>query len=436
MRLTNVARMALPEGRVRSLDLRVGPDRGPAVPVSFDQGRHVALGQRPGSWMAVCFRPPGPVTDAHLETAWLAVVERHGTLRTAFTLSPAGEVGLHEIDLFPGEWVEHEVGADGHPREVVRQVFDAACAPLGSPSHRLCVVQPDEESSDARPAVLVGLDHAHVDLWSLLVIARDLSTCLADVENGRPPGATLPATTSFAEHTAALAAMPSAPEHVHRRWAEILDAGGGVMPTFPLPLGDLSTAPPEVVELRDVLDAEELERFSAHARAQGVRMISMATSVMTGVFSEAAGEPLRAILPVHSRHEERWHDSVGWFITNAVMEAQDPDPAACARAVAEAIDLGSHALGPIMEPYGGMPASPAMFAVSWLDGRRVPVPVAPELEVQHVSAVTRTDGVMIWFLVNASGLHLRCRYPDTGQARRSVGGWLDALQDGLRACLD
>ena len=89
-----------------------------------------------------------------------------------------------------------------------------------------------------------------------------------------------------------------------------------------------------------------------------------------------------------------------------------------------------------MEPYGGMPSSPGMFAVSWLDGRRVPVPVAPELEVQHVSAVTRTDGVMIWFLVNASGLHLRCRYPDTAQARRSVGGWLDALQDGLRACLD
>ncbi len=436
MRLTNVARLALPEGRVRSLGLRVGPHRGPAVPASFDQGRHVAGGQRPGSWMAVCFRPPGRVTDAHVERAWLAVLRRHGTLRTAFTLSPAGEVGLHEIELVPGEWVEHDVGAGAHPRDVVREVFDTACAPLSSPSHRLCVVQPDEASADARPAVVVGLDHAHVDLWSLLVIARDLSTCLADLRNGRPPGATLPATADFAEHTATMAAMPSAPEHVHRRWEEILDAGGGVMPTFPLPLGDLSTPRPGVVELRDVLDAEELERFADHARARGVRMISVATSVMTTVFSETSGEPLRAILPVHSRNDQRWHDSVGWFITNAVMESDDPDPAACARAVAEAIDLGSHALGPIMEPYGGMPSSPGMFAISWLDGRRVPVPVDPELEVQHVSAMTRTDGVMIWFLVNDSGLHLRCRYPDTPQARVSVGGWLDALQSGLRARLD
>ena len=378
--------MALPRGRVHSYAVEVVErPGGGSLPVSFDQGRHVAGGSRPGSWMAVAFRPSGPVDLEALGAAWLAVVARHGTLRTAFGLTEAGVVTLREVDVRPGHWLEHPVPPDAHPREVVRDVLDRACSPLATPSHRMCLVEPDRCDPDRRPAVVVGLDHAHVDLWSLLVLARDLSACLADVEEGREPGAGLPPVASFAEHTRVFASMPDAPDHVHRRWAEILEAGGGVMPTFPLPLGDLSTPPPEVVDVRDVLDADELDRFSSRAGAQGVRMISLATSVMTRVFAETtatAGPPvtLRAILPVHSRHERRWHDCVGWFITNAVMESADPDPAACARAVSEAIDLGSHALGPIMAPYGGMPSSAGMFAISWLDGRRIPVPVDPALD--------------------------------------------------------
>ena len=50
-----------------------------------------------------------------------------------------------------------------------------------------------------------------------------------------------------------------------------------------------------------------------------------------------------------------------------------------------------------------------------------------------MSAVIRTDGVMIWFVVDGSGMHLRCRYPDTPEARASVGGWLDAVEAGIRA---
>jgi GNAT superfamily N-acetyltransferase len=81
-----------------------------------------------------------------------------------------------------------------------------------------------------------------------------------------------------------------------------------------------------------------------------------------------------------------------------------------------------------------MPEAPGMFAISWLDLRRLPVRVdATGLEAQYVGAAVLTDGVMLWFVLDESGLHLRCRYPDTGEARRHVGGWLDALVDRLRA---
>ena len=74
-----------------------------------------------------------------------------------------------------------------------------------------------------------------------------------------------------------------------------------------------------------------------------------------------------------------------------------------------------------------------MFAVSWLDLRRLPVRVdAAGLDAQYVGASIRTDGVMLWFVTDTSGIHLRCRYPDTPEARQSVGAWLDDLVARMR----
>jgi hypothetical protein len=186
-----------------------------------------------------------------------------------------------------------------------------------------------------------------------------------------------------------------------------------------------------VVEVRDVLDAAELRRFDAAAAALSVRAISLALSVLTRVTRTLADAPLRAVFPVHSRYDQRWHDAVGWFITNAVIESDDDDPVACAASVKEAMALGSHPLAPIFAPYGGMPMRPGMFAISWLDVRRMTMPTDPSLEIQHVSAAIDVDGVMIWFTATKAGLQLRSRYPDTPEARANVGAWLDALEAGL-----
>lgn len=75
-----------------------------------------------------------------------------------------------------------------------------------------------------------------------------------------------------------------------------------------------------------------------------------------------------------------------------------------------------------------------MFAISWLDLRRLPVRVDSKgLGAQYVSASIRTDGVMLWFILDDSGLHLRCRYPDTDEARTNVGAWLDLLVQRLQS---
>ncbi|MEV8273392.1 peptide synthetase [Microbacterium sp. NPDC077184] len=453
MRLTNVTRVVLPRGRVGSYAVRIAPDETRPLPVSFDQGRHVGAGDRAGSWMSIALRLPHGTTRDAVARAWNDVVAAHGTLRSVFSRNVAGGVRLHEGAASAGEWSEHPLrhtdagDVDGAVRETIRRVFDTECRPFAAPSHRIVLIEPDTRTdtetdtatatdtatdarsvADPRPLAVIAADHAHVDMWSLLVLARDLLARL-----GGDPASVVAEREPFAAHTRALAERDPAPAEIHAAWREILDAEGGVMPRFPLPLGDVSTPRPEVVEVRDVLDAAELAAFTAHAEAAGVRATALALSALARACDEVAGAPLRAVFPVHSRYEERWHDAVGWFITNSVIACADPDPRACAASLRLSLALGSHPLAPILAPWGGMPQAPGMFALSWLDVRRLPVRLARDTEAQWVSASIETDGVMIWFVVGDDGLHLRCRYPDTAEALQNVGRWLDAVERAVRA---
>ncbi|MFC5677714.1 GNAT family N-acetyltransferase [Aeromicrobium endophyticum] len=424
MRLTNVAHLRLPFGRLMGYDVRVSAPGRPLT-VSFDQRRHVHAGERPGSWMAISFRLPEPVPRDALATAWLAVIARHGTLRSVFVPGDDGEPRLHEVEVSPGAWTEHDIAPGQSVNDALRDQLDAACTPYSRPSHRLSVLE-----TATGPTVVIAADHAHVDMWSMLVIVRDLLAGLGDISAGRDPE--LGEAPSFADHSAALRDRPPAPDEVHRRWREVIESSGGTMPRFPLPLGE-PAAHAERVEVRDVLDVDDSAAFSAQASADGVSTLALAVSAMTGVTRELAGTSLRAVFPVHSRYEATWHDSAGWFITNSVLESADADPRACAASVKEAVQLGSWPLADILSPWGGMPEAPGMFAISWLDLRRLPVRVdAAGLEAQYISAAIRTDGVMLWFILDESGLHLRCRYPDTPDARQHVGQWLDRLVERLR----
>ncbi|WBL17858.1 GNAT family N-acetyltransferase [Citricoccus sp. NR2] len=427
MRLSNVAHLRLPFGRLLGYDVRVRRT-DVRLPISFDQHRHVSAGDRPGSWMAICFTLPEPVDRERLAEVWLAVIARHGTLRTAFVQDDDG-LHLHELDVEPGQWTEHPVGTGQEVNDTVRDVLDRHCTPFSTPSHRLCLLE-----TALRPTVIIGSDHAHVDMWSMLVILRDL-LCALDPGQEAAELASV-GVPAFVEHTRSLAERPKAPHQVHRRWAETIEASGGSMPRFPLPLGD-PVPQAQRVEVRDVLGVDDSAALAQQAHEDGVSTLSEIVSAMTEVTRELVGQPLRAVFPVHSRYDSTWHDSVGWFIANSVLESADPDPRACAAAVREAVQLGSWPLAEVMEPWGGMPEAPGMFAVSWLDLRRLPVRVDSEgLDAQYVGASIRSDGVMLWFILDGSGLHLRCRYPDTDEARLHVGGWLDALVRTVRARAD
>ena len=291
MRLTNVAHLRLPFGRLWGYDVAVS-ELGRQLPVSFDQRIHVGAGARPGSWMALSIRLPAQVGRDSLAAAWLSVIARHGTLRTAFAAGMDDEPQLHEIDVLPGEWVAHPIAPGQAVNDALQDVLNATCSPYERPSHRLCVLE-----TAAGLTVVIAADHAHVDMWSMLVIARDLLSMLSTA--GSQPAPLPPA---FVEHTRALLERPAAPERVRTRWEQIISDSGGVMPRFPLSLGEPAMHP-ERVEVRDVFDIDDGAAFTAQARNDGVSTLALAVLAMTAVTRELAGTPLRAVFPVHSRYD-------------------------------------------------------------------------------------------------------------------------------------
>ncbi|WP_045275602.1 condensation domain-containing protein, partial [Microbacterium terrae] len=220
MRLTTVTQMTLPRGRIHSLVLAAHTTDGPALPISFDQRRHVEAGDRRGSWMAIAFRLPEQVARSEVSQAWAAVVERHGALQTVFDRDDDGRLHLRAADIEAHGWEEHDVADDVDPRAVLAGILDAACTPFAQPSHRVCLVKPGPVSTDAdpRPMLVIASDHANVDMWSLLVLVRDLAECIDDLHDGRPAGSRLPRSVpAFSEHTAMLDARPPAPRRRRAR---------------------------------------------------------------------------------------------------------------------------------------------------------------------------------------------------------------------------
>ena len=145
MRLSNVAHLRLPFGRLLGYDVTARRTDRP-LPVSFDQQRHVSAGERPGSWMAICFTLPAPVARQRLSAAWLAVVARHGTLRSGFSVGPDGQPLLEEIEVTPGEWVEHPIATGQAVNDAVRDVLDASCTPFATP----CLLYTSDAADDTR----------------------------------------------------------------------------------------------------------------------------------------------------------------------------------------------------------------------------------------------------------------------------------------------
>ena len=213
-------------------------------------------GDRPGSWMAVAVRLPVAAGDDELVAAAssggrspsrdvadgvLAQRDRRGRA------APGASSG-------PGPVGDHHSGGRA-TRDVLREVLDSTCRSYSVPSHRLCLVGAGARQSPTAAA----------QPWSSPP-TTPTSTCgasscscatsspaLNDLGAGGAPASTpCPRSPSTRRRSRGCrrgrAGVPAA---VGRRPR----GRGRGDALFPLPLGDVSAPRPEVVEVRDVLDA-------------------------------------------------------------------------------------------------------------------------------------------------------------------------------------
>ncbi|MFY1704915.1 condensation domain-containing protein [Micromonospora sp. WMMA1923] len=129
----------------------------------------------------------GPLDTAALTAAVSAVVERHESLRTTFTVLDGEAVQL--VDAGAGPVVtEHDLSADpaaGTVEAVRRRLTAAVAEPFDLTRS---AVRLDLYRRTAEEHVLaVTLHHAVADTWSCAVFVRDLSTAYTAARDGRSP---------------------------------------------------------------------------------------------------------------------------------------------------------------------------------------------------------------------------------------------------------
>ncbi|WP_166677611.1 condensation domain-containing protein [Amycolatopsis arida] len=396
--------------------------------------RHTA-GRPVPTWLATAFELPGPLDPTALRAALLRWIDRHETLRSALSFDrngrlcrstlPAGGVALHHTD-------RGELGRGDAVAAHVADLFDRVTDPLGWPSYAVVTVDRTDSTT-----IYLGLDHANVDGYSILLIPNEIRALYLAARDGAAPclrevGSYL----EFAHRERAETESVGPDSPVVARWRRVLDAGGQ-LPGFPL---DVGAGPAALVPQRGtctwLLDAAQAESFGAACTKAGGSFLAgvLACLGIAGHEVSGAGE-FRALAPFSTRDGAEWVDSLGWYIGLAPVEfpiggaGNFHQLARTARAAArEARPVARVPVARVGELLGA-PLRPR-FVVSYMDMRHTPGAQGWRewRTCAFHSRAAAADEVYLWIHRGPEGVYLTCRHPDTGAGRRNVTRYLGHLR--------
>ncbi|MBE7160743.1 MAG: peptide synthase [Williamsia herbipolensis] len=448
MRVTTIDRYAPRPGPIVRwrIDLTDAPWTTSSVPPSFNQRFHLAGARTapPGQtvFLAAAFDVDGPVDHKALERSFTALVDRHDTLRCGFVARDDDSGGVeivrrvHDVSrmrLRPDPPVETATTDDA--REALRRLLADACAPLGEPDHLFAAIDRLDRST-----ILCAFDHAHTDAWSIAVVVDDLRMLYEGFR--AEPGAFHPARLGPAGSFLAHCAEEAEDDRDHAtlpamaQWRAFFARHRNTPPSFPADLGlRPGETAPQAVDLRRLADAPTADRIDDACRSLGGSTFAGVLAAMAHAARDTGlGDELSLLFPMHTRRTARRETAVGWFTTNAPLTVRAGDDLAATVAATgadlrAAVGLGAVPIGAVVEAVGGLTfVRSDVFMVSYVDYRRLPGAAhLADLDAHHISNVTRADDVQIWISRTDEGLALRTRHPDTPDAGRVVGDFLDAV---------
>lgn len=422
-----------------TVDPAGGPHR--TVDLAPHQVDHLAgaLAGEPSVWMVAALDVDGPVDVPALERAYRAVVARHDALRVRADVVDGALRGslVEASDLCWTRRPDVVTTSAEQTREHLGSRLDAACWPLCAPA-----VWAGAVSRPGRSTLVLGLDHLHVDAYSLAVLVDDLHLLYDGVRRGRRlPD--LPATSCCVGGRGRSSVRVPDDDPRLATWLETLARLDHRLPTFPLPLGvGPGERVPQHTEVSGLGDARLAERVGLHARHHG----GSASAAVLGALATAVrglGGPatLPVLTPVHLRRTPAEHRTVGWLTATVPLElATGRDPCATlgqvARSVGGARPLAAVPLDQVLErsPRPLVRERTDVFMASYLDYRRLPGHEHLRgRRAHHVSAPTRADDLQVWVSRTDRGLGVRVRCPATATARATVAALLERWRHALAA---
>ena len=442
MHVTTIDRFVPAPGRVvefaasaATLAVAEGAPASP-VPPSFNQRFHLA--GAPGHWLACAFDIRGPVDTEALRTAFETFAGRHETLRSGFR--SAGSAGPERFVL-PAEKLELVTVRDGETyataeelRTWLRNRLAANCRPMSWPSSLFAaILRPDGGT------VVCGFDHCDADGYSLAVAVHELH----ELYTGRP-ASSLPPTGSFVDYCAleqeqSSSSPPDFTDPLVQSWSSFFADCDGTTPSFPLPLGmPPGERAPQGTDVRRLLDSDATDEFERRCRAAGGSVFTgLLTALGLAAHRLGADKVIRLLVPLHTRHEERWQHAMGWFTTVApltldVSEATDPAEGSSRTRAAfrKARALAELPVAQVLPALGDSfrRTRTDVFMASYIDYRRFSGSATHlARRAHHISSVTVADDAQFWFSRTHEGLFLRSRYPATAAAEPIVLSFADAV---------
>ncbi|AYF74267.1 hypothetical protein D7D52_10785 [Nocardia yunnanensis] len=405
-------------------------DERPFTSVHVRHCREVdAADPRPGRgrWIGTIFELDAPFDAAHWRETVRLWHARHEGLRT--TLAPctdgAADAEPRRLVCAPtAVAVTAEpvpgVSASEHINQYLTDILELRLSPLRWPH---CLLATVEHAATGDFTVLVAADHSVLDAYSQAIVILELRALYAAVTRNEPPreSPTFGSSADFAhwERTGA-AALTTDCEPV-RYWRRFLDGSAGMLPRFEpaITSGGERSHRPQASVSRKLLSLTDLERIEQAVTGRGHRLSVAVFTALAIAYRRTFGYiSLRAIMPIATRPDLRWLESMGWFVNVVPIDITlapdlDIDSAlettrgtlrrsriandATWTRVLELLDCNDH----------------PRFGISFLDIRVLPEHELVEALRGHTLRAESYSGdeVFFWIVRATDGLRLSTRFP-------------------------
>lgn len=411
-------------------------------PPSYMQEAHVRaaavlrdIGVEAPTWLGAAFDLPGALDHDALEATLLQWITRHETLRS----------GLRQTQ---GEWERFTLSAEAvsldrsapqqfsRGADVLRYLearSDEATDPLTWPPYLFATVGRKDGFT-----VYLAFDHSNVDGYSIVQIPHEIHELYAAAVEGRPARlAKAGSYVDFSKIERDAADDVAADDDAVLHWRGFVERCGGDLPAFPL---DLGVTPGELLRQTSVceplLDSGGAKAFGAACKAGGGNFLAGVLAIASIVAYERGDQPVyRTVIPFHTRSEERWATSLGWYIGIAPIEIATARARDFHELVGMAYDAVQRAKPVAQVPFAKVcelidtPVRPRSV-VSFMDGRMVPGAHRwRDWRAHGFGKVSYGEEAYLWVNRTVDGLFVSCRYPGTDLGRENISAFIEDARE-------